>query len=122
MSTYQVLLFFHVTSVIVWLGAGTTVALLGAVGAPANIVELGRRLGPRVFAPASLGALGFGLALVEQGSWTFHPLWIKLGLAAFAASFALTVGVRIGRLPRLFAALQLLVLYGAVLDMIAKPS
>ncbi len=134
MTGYQVLLFFHIASVVVWLGAGTTLGLLGVFGGPASVTDLGRWLGPRVIGPASLGALAFGLALVGDGHWTFHPLWIKLGLAAFAASFALTAGVRVpairrmergedvGRLLRPLAVLELLVLYAAVLDMVAKPA
>ena len=122
MTGYQVLLFFHVASVIVWLGAGTTLGVLGIFGGPANVAELGRWIGPRVLGPAALGALAFGLALVANGHWTFHPLWIKLGLAAFVVSFALTVGVRLPALRRQLAVLQLLVLYATVLDMIAKPS
>ena len=122
MTGYQVLLFFHVASVIVWLGAGTMLGVLGIFGGPANVAELGRWIGPRVLGPAALGALAFGLALVANGHWTLHPLWIKLGLAAFVVSFALTVGVRLPALRRQFAVLQLLVLYATVLDMIAKPS
>ena len=141
MSGYDVLLFFHVTSVIVWLGAGLTLALI-AVYARVNgdqvvldrLGAIGRWLGPRVFAPASLGALTFGLALVADGHWTFHPLWIRLGLTAFAASFLLNAAVRlpalrrmergadVGRLLALTATVELCVIFLAVLDMIAKPS
>jgi hypothetical protein len=122
MTGYQTLLFFHITSVILWLGAGTTLALITIFPAPGNVAELGRWLGPRVFAPASLGTLAFGLALVANGHWTFHPLWIKLGLAAFATSFVLNVLRRFPTLGRQLAVLQLLVLYATVLDMVAKPT
>ena len=144
MSRYELFLFLHVASVIVWLGAGTTLAfvalfagrtgdreLLGRIGA------IGQWLGPRVFGPSALGALVFGLVLVREGSWTFDPLWIKLGLAAFALSFLLNAGVRVplvrrlqrgasperaaralGLLPRF----ELTVLYLTVADMVAKPT
>jgi hypothetical protein len=147
MNTYELLLFLHVACVILWLGSGTTLALVAVYGRtrPDRAVllerldDIGRWLGPRVFGPASLGALGFGLALVERGSWTFHPLWIRLGLAAFALSFLINAGVRAplmrrlgtsteaerGRLGRLLGNVgwvDLTVLYLTVADMLAKPT
>jgi hypothetical protein len=130
--------------VIVWLGLGTAIgliALLAARGdsALADVVgPLGRTLGPRVFAPASLGALVFGILLVLDGSWTFEPLWIRLGFAAFAFSFLLNVAVRAplvrrrqrgeidaartGQLLGGLARVELTVLYLTVADMVAKPT
>src|SRR2546430_2111428 len=100
-STYELLLFLHVACVIVWLGAGTTLALIAVAAERTRdrvlqerLGTLGRWLGPRVFLPATLGALAFGLALVQNGSWTFGPLWIKLGLAAFAISLLLNATLR----------------------------
>jgi len=138
MSTYELFLFLHVASVIVWLGAGTTLAVLWLSPDSvlrARVGELGAWLGPRLFAPASLGALAFGLVLVQKGSWTFHPLWIKLGLAAFATSFVLNAGVRARLLRRLerdpvgvgkrlaaLARFEIAVLYLTVADMVAKPT
>ena len=143
MNGYTLLLFLHVVSVIVWLGAGTTLALLGvyARGHDDRLLlerlrELPRWLGPRVFAPASFGALGFGLALMADGHWGAQ-LWIALGLAAFATSAGLNAGVRLPlerrlargrdreRTSRLLArlpVLELTVLYLTVADMVAKPS
>jgi hypothetical protein len=72
---------------------------------------------------------------VHEGHWTFHPLWIKLGLAAFALSFLVNAGVRApltrrlaqepARLASVLAALarfELAVLYLTVADMVLKPS
>lgn len=144
MSRYELFLFLHVTSVIVWLGSGTTLALVAFYAQRAGDSELLRRLapigqwlGPRVFGPSALGALVFGLVLVDQGSWTLQPLWIRLGLGAFLLSLALNVGIRfpllrrlrrggdprrIGRQLGLLPRLELTVLYLAVADMAAKPS
>lgn len=143
MSRYELLLFVHVVSVIVWLGTGTALTLL-AIYAERNdrellqrLAPLGRGLAPRVFGPAALGALVFGILLVLDGSWTFEPLWIRLGFGAFAISFVLNAAVRaplarrqargeidparagllFGRLARV----ELTVLYLTVADMIAKP-
>jgi putative copper export protein len=143
MSRYELLLFLHVTAVIVWLGTGTALTLI-AIYAERNDRELlqrlgpiGRGLAPRVFGPSALGALVFGILLVLDGSWTFEPLWIKLGFGAFALSFLLNAAVRaplvrrqargeidplrVGRLLGRLARVELTVLYLAVADMIAKP-
>src|SRR5919197_2307247 len=81
MTRYELFLFLHVACVIAWLGSGTALAVLSF---RTPIVELAEWLGPRVFGPASLGSLAFGFALVFEGDWTFSPLWIQLGLGAFA--------------------------------------
>lgn len=139
MNGYALLLFLHVVSVIVWLGAGTTLAVLALVGEPPErLAALGRMLGPRVFAPASLGTLAFGLALVADGHWTVGPLWVRLGLGAFGLSFVLNVGARMpllrrlgrggrgaaraGRALALLPRFELVLLYLTVADMVAKPS
>ena len=145
MNGYEVLLFLHVASVIVWLGTGSSLAVLALYGQRQGdrallerLGPFGRWLGPRVFGPAAIGALVFGLALVADGHWTFRPLWIKLGLAAYAGSFLLNVGVRVPLMRRLhrpagerrrdvrllarLPVLELTVLYLAVADMLGKPS
>src|SRR3982074_2796575 len=104
MTQYQLFLFLHIVSVILWLGAGTVLGVLwlhpDAV-LRERIGTLREWLGPRVFAPGALGALAFGLVLVHEGSWTFHPLWVKLGLSAFAASFVINAAVRAPLVRRL---------------------
>jgi uncharacterized membrane protein len=144
MSRYEFLLFMHVVAVIVWLGTGTALTLVAIYAARSDrellqrLGPLGRVLGPRVFAPASLGALVFGILLVIDGSWTFDPLWVRLGFLAFATSFLLNVVVRaplvrrqarglieparVGFLLGQVARVELAVLYLAVADMIAKPT
>jgi uncharacterized membrane protein len=134
----------HVASVIVWLGSGTTLALVALYAQRAGdgdllrrLAPIGQWLGPRVFGPAALGALVFGLVLVDQGSWTFRPLWIKLGFGAFLLSLVLNVGIRfpllrrlrrggdprrIGRQLGVLPRFELTVLYLTVADMAAKPT
>jgi hypothetical protein len=144
MSRYELLLFLHVVAVIVWLGTGTALALISMFAARGDrsllqhLAPLGRTLGPRVFAPAALGALVFGILLVLDGSWTFEPLWIRLGFAAFLGSLLLNVAVRAplarrqgrgdidparaGLLFGRLAVLELTLLYLTVADMVAKPA
>jgi hypothetical protein len=133
MNRYDVLLLFHILSVILWVGAGTALGLLWLypdTTLRARIGGLGEWLGPRLFAPASLGALAFGLALVHDGHWGFGPLWVQLGLAAFALSFVINAGIRapLSRRPHLqgvlpaLARFELAMLYLTVADMVLKPS
>src|ERR1700730_11695747 len=138
MTQYQLFLFLHIVSVILWLGAGTVLGLLWLhtdSGLPERSGSLGEWLGPRVFAPGALGALAFGLVLVHEGSWTFHPLWVKLGLSAFAASFVINAAVRaplvrrlereprrISRVLSALALLELAILYLTVAGMALKPT
>jgi uncharacterized membrane protein len=141
MSRYEFLLFAHVVAVIVWLGTGTAFTLIAIFG-DRELVQrlgpLGARLGPRVFAPASLATLVLGILLVLDGDWSFDPLWIKLGFVAFATSFLVNVGVRLpiarrmgrgdldprrgGRLLGSIARVDLAVLFLTVADMVAKPT
>ena len=138
MTQYQLFLFLHIASIIVWLGAGTVLGLLWLHPDPVlrdRVGSLGEWLGPRVFAPSALAAFAFGLVLVHEGSWTFHPLWVKLGLSAFAASFVINAAVRaplvrrleveparISRVLSALALLELAVLYLTVAAMALKPT
>jgi hypothetical protein len=138
MTQYQLFLFLHIACVILWVGAGTTLGVLWLHPDPSlrqRIGALGEWLGPRLFAPAALGALAFGLVLVHEGDHTFHPLWVKLGLGAFGASFLINAAVRAPlarrlaaeprRSARVLAALalfELAVLYSTVADMALKPT
>ena len=76
MSRYEFLLFVHVAAVIVWLGTGTALAFIAIYAERSRDRALGEQLGtlaawlgPRVFAPASLGTLVAGILLVLDGSW-----------------------------------------------------
>ena len=137
MTRYSVFLFLHILSVILWVGAGTTLGLLWLhpdQEVRRRVAPIGEWLGPRLFAPAALGALVFGLLLVHEGHWTFHPLFVQLGLGAFALSFLINAGVRAplsrrlvsrpDRLEGILSALsrfELAVLYLTVADMVLKP-
>jgi hypothetical protein len=137
MSQYQLFLFLHIACVILWVGAGSTLGVLWLYPAATleQRVTFGEWLGPRLFAPASLGALAFGLVLVHEGHWTFRPLWVQLGLGAFAASLLINAAVRpplvrrLGAQPRRFARglaalalFELALLYATVADMALKPT
>src|SRR5919204_3864846 len=144
MSRYSLLVSLHVASVIVWLGCGTTIALVSIYARRArNGVILGQ-LGALVqwltlwvLLPASLTAPGFGVLAAHAGHWP-DIFFFHVGEGAFLFSFLLTVAIRLpllrragrgavapGRLPQYLLALalaELTVLYLAVADMVAKPT
>jgi hypothetical protein len=143
MSRYSLLVSLHVASVIVWLGSGTTIALVALYARRAKGVVLEQFgalvawMAPRVFAPASLAAVGFGVAAAHEGHWP-EMFWFHVGEGAFVFSFLLTVTVRLPLLRRArrgaldaarlaqyllaVAIAELTVLYLAVADMVSKPS
>jgi hypothetical protein len=142
-TQYQLWVLLHVASVIVWVGAGTTLGLAtlyaqrAADQALEGLTGFAGWLGPRVLAPSSLAALGFGIVAARSGQWG-SPLWVRLGIGAFAVSFLLNVAVRLPllrrarrggtaaggatRLLRSLALVDLTVLYLTVDDMVAKPT
>lgn len=144
MNRYELWVFLHVSSVIVWIGAGTTLMLVTLYGRhnydrpwAERLVDLSVWLGKRVFGPAALGALVFGMVAAHSGHLA-SPLWVRLGYGAIVVSLLLNFG---GRLPlfrrvrrgstsairgvqllRAVALVELTVLYLGVADMVAKPT
>jgi uncharacterized membrane protein len=152
MTRYELLLFLHITAAIIWLGAGFLLAvlILGAERARDPVKEASYQqdvgwLSTRLFIPASLSTLIFGLLLVADGSWSFDQLWVSLGLAGWLASFGMGIlyfkpeAERIAqlserngptdpevtrRIRRLNIAdrFQLVILFLVVADMVIKPT
>jgi hypothetical protein len=144
MTRYSLLVSLHVASVIVWLGSGTTLAFVAIFARRTRDGVVLEQLGAlvqwmalRVFAPASLAALSFGVAAAHAGHWP-HLFWFQVGEAAFAFSFLVSVAIRLPLLRRArrgaldparlaqyllaVAVAELTVLYLAVADMVVKPS
>ena len=152
MTRYELLVFLHVSSAIVWLGAGATLGLI-AIRAlrssdpleGARVAQVSEWLAPRLFIPASLATLVFGVLLVLDGPWSFGDLWVALGLAGYAASFVSGIAfidpeakrlhraaaehgptspqaMRHTRRVVLASRLELVVLFAVVSVMVAKPS
>jgi uncharacterized membrane protein len=95
MTLYEFLLFVHIAATVVWVGAGLC-SLVLAIGYDHDGDEPAIRrfladqegLATRLFIPASLTVVIFGIALViESEAWSFDQLWIVLGLVGFAATF-----------------------------------
>jgi hypothetical protein len=144
MGRYGLLVTLHVASVIVWLGSGTTLVFVTIYARRARNGVVLEQLGAlvqwmtlRMFVPASLAAVGFGVAAAHAGHWS-DIFFFHVGEGAFLFSFLLTVAIRLpllrrarqgtvaaARLSRYLLALalaELTILYLAVADMVIKPS
>src|SRR6266498_3198972 len=94
MSSYDLLLFLHITFVILWLGAPSLMALLVLRAERMHdSQELGRLgqtqewLTPRLYIPVSLATIVTGALLVGDSPWSFGDLWIAIGVVAWLAIF-----------------------------------
>lgn len=152
MTSFELLLFLHLSSVILWLGANTVVDLLFLrAERMRDLQELGRMgqtqewLTPRLFIPVALATVITGALLVWDSAWSFGDLWIVIGLAAWLATFANGIlflkpngarmkqivaeqgpaspeAQRIAARLSVVARVQLLALFLVVADMVLKPT
>jgi uncharacterized membrane protein len=152
MTRYELLVFLHVASAIVWLGAGATLGLMAIRALRSSdpldgprLAQASEWLTPRLFIPASLATLVFGILLVLDGPWSFGDLWLALGLAGYTVSFVTGIAfidpeakrlhraaaehgatssqaMRHTRRVVLVSRLELVVLFAVVSVMVAKPS
>ncbi len=100
MSYYEVLLFLHIATAIVWLGSAVLFFVLFQRTKMAPDPVLAERLGAhvkwlaqRLFIPSAFAVLVFGILLTIEGPWNFDDVWILVGLAGWATSFVVGVGV-----------------------------
>jgi len=105
------ILFFHLLSVIVWLGGSIYVeALMAAAGRGDDqrvLVTVLRRVGAtnrRLFNLAGVAAIVFGFWLVGITSWKFEMLWVTVGI--LLATIAVVIDLfyatpRVDRIERL---------------------
>jgi uncharacterized membrane protein len=151
MSLYELLLFLHILAAIVWIGSGTLLNVLAYRARSANDNEaLGRiaseaaGLSNKLFLPASLATLVFGVLVVIEGDLSFGDLWVVLGLVGIAATIvtgAAIIGPRSGEISGMLerdgvtpeagtkitqlltlGRIDLVVLYLVVADMVLKPT
>jgi uncharacterized membrane protein len=110
MTYYEVLLTLHILAAIVWIGGGIAIQFLAFRADQTRNGPFMQALGDssdwlakRLFIPASLATLIFGILLTIEGPWTFDILWLDLGFVGFALSFLTGIlflkpeGERIGR-------------------------
>lgn len=100
MSYYEILLFLHIATAIVWLGSAVLFFVLFQRSKMAEDPVLAERLGAhtqwlaqRLFIPSALAVLVLGVLLTIESPWGFGDLWIVLGLAGWATSFLVGIAV-----------------------------
>lgn len=105
---YEIWKFLHVVAAIVWLGAGITLylqfAYLGMNRDSAGLLKMtymASWMGPRVFAPASVLTLVFGVIMVlTEDGLEFSDPFITIGFAGVIGSFILGMVFTEGRAKR----------------------
>jgi uncharacterized membrane protein len=93
-EAYDWLLLGHILAAIAWVGGAITMQTIGArlvraesAEAVASFARTAEWIGPRLYMPASVAVLGFGIAMVAVNeAWTIGQLWIILGLVGIAIS------------------------------------
>ena len=151
MSLYEFLLFVHVLMAVTWVGGDIAIQVLSVRATraqdPVRTASLTgdiEWMGLRVFMPASILLLIFGIWTAHEGNWDFGQAWISIGFAAFLFTFFLGMaflGPESGRIKKLvedrsfedpevlrrigrillFSRLELVVLIVAIWAMVAKP-
>ncbi len=151
MSLYEFLKFVHVLMAVIWVGGGVLIQVLAlrATGSKdaartATFAGDAEWVGLRIFMPASVLLLVFGVWAASEGNWDFGKAWISIGFGAFLFSFLLgmlVLGPESGRIKKLvrangfehpevqrrlsriyaFSRFELLVLLVAIWAMVAKP-
>jgi uncharacterized membrane protein len=109
---YQLILYLHILSGVVWVGGAIYAQLLAIrvsrASDPTELPIVARHtayLGLRVFGPASLLIIITGSVMTLQ-NWSFGQLWIAVAVGLWVLSAALGaiyVGPRIGKVGELFA-------------------
>jgi uncharacterized membrane protein len=99
-SSYEIYKALHVVLAVVWVGGGTAFTIMAlladrarATGEMPTIAKYAMFLGERVFTPAGVLVLGFGIAMVQKGDLGWGVFWIDFALVVWAVSFALGAGI-----------------------------
>jgi uncharacterized membrane protein len=109
-SLYTIMLIGHVLSAVVWVGGGLSMSFLALQALRANdpsaiasAARTGGWLGHRIFTPASLLVLVFGVGMMLEGGLAWDQGWVLLAIGAWSVAFLLGAayfgpeGARIGR-------------------------
>jgi uncharacterized membrane protein len=97
---YQWFLVGHILAAVVWVGGGTTLAILATmtvrVKDPHQLAEFAKRagmVGERLYTPMSLLVLLFGIGLMtnDQSPWQWDMTWVQIALAGWALTFLVGV-------------------------------
>ena len=96
MDAFEIYKFLHISAAIVWVGGGFFSLIFthrARSADPAHRLGIARDMhfvGNRVFGPAAMATLLFGiLMVVDFDGYTFSQTWIIIGLSAIGASIVL---------------------------------
>jgi uncharacterized membrane protein len=113
MSSYELLLFVHVLTAVVWVGGALSLQVLAIRaersadgGRVANFATEAEWVGSRVFLPSSIVLLLAGIGLTLEGDWGFTTPWVLFCLIAYGLSAltgSLFLGPESGRIGKMIA-------------------
>jgi len=99
-SWYSAFKAIHVLAAVVWIGGGALLTVLGLVAErrndPAELLTVARQaamVGEKLFAPAGLVVVAMGIAMMLNTNWGWGKAWIAIGLAGYAITFVVGIGV-----------------------------
>lgn len=99
-ATFDVYKMVHVLAAVVWVGGGLALTILAFLtqreNDPRALVSLGHKvelMATRVFVPASLIVLLFGILMMLKGDLDWGQFWVIAGLVGFAATFVTGIAV-----------------------------
>jgi len=99
MTWYELWLFLHISSVVVWIGGAVLAQVFGVLTQraknPAESAAYGRNMGfvaTKVFLPSSIVVILTGIGLTHEGNWDWSEPFILVGflggLAIMAIAFS----------------------------------
>jgi hypothetical protein len=93
MDLYEILLFVHITSVVIWVGGSIALQVVGSRFAAANdavaSAAYGQHtadVGTKIFMPASIAVLASGIWMVADASIPWEEPFVVYGIAAIVVS------------------------------------
>lgn len=93
-ATYDVYKLVHVLAALVWVGGGTMLVVLVLLtereNDPVALAALGKKAefaGTRIFTPAGLVVVLFGVLMMMNGDLDWGQFWVIAGLVGFGLSF-----------------------------------
>jgi uncharacterized membrane protein len=99
MDWYSIFKFLHVASAVIWIGGAFVMIMLGAKAERSKddsqlvgVVLQVAWAGERIYVPASISTLIFGIVVASIGG-LWSSLWVILGLVGVALTIGLGVGV-----------------------------
>ena len=109
-NAYQIYLAAHVVAAVIWAGGDLTLTTLGIrferlQDGPtlAALGKMGTWVGTRVYTPASIAALAFGIALMVEADLDWGQFWVLYGIVGWATAFTVGagfVGPELGRIDQ----------------------